>query len=115
MITKRSVFLLAIAGFFIASTCHATDAAFNGWDKLDLRAKQFVENKSNEGKTAEIIIKTTKPVRHAQKKTFKKVGFEYKSIINNIVTGSIAWNKLKALANVKFVERIELAVPVGPK
>lgn len=93
----------------------AGEDVFKGWDKLNTAARQFVSDKSNEGLSAEVIVKTKRSVNRSIKKSFKKVNFKYRSVINNIVTGSISYNNLPALAKLNFVENIELAVPLGPK
>jgi hypothetical protein len=114
-IVGKSIYAFISIILLLPFLCNAADQPFKGWDKLDLRSKQFVENNSNNGATAEVIIKTTEPINNSHKKAFKKTGFQYRTVINNIVTGSIPFDKISKVAGLEFVEIIELAVPLNPK
>jgi len=103
---------MAISASFIWRTAVAEEEYLQ---KLDLRARQYISLPENQDKEVLIIIKTTKPVKWSYKRRFKKVGFHYRSVIKNIVTGSITCDRLDDLARLGFVERIEMAVPMEGK
>lgn len=109
----KGLFIIAILIALLAPICHAEQ--FAGWDKMDIRARQFVERTVNNDVQMDIIIKTVKPAGWYYKMRFKRAGFKYRSIIKNIITGNIAVSNINKLAGLDFVERIELSVPLDIK
>jgi len=92
---------------------------FAGWEKLDLRSKQIwlgqKDKLAPDSKAVNFIIKTKVPVLKNEKEAFSKAGFKYRSVIKNIVTGSMPVSALKDVAGLGFVEFIEAAVPMHTK
>lgn len=117
----------AVPVFHIPSA--SCDELREGWNKLDLNAKeQFADNKSADA-YAELIVKTNVPVKKRQIRAFKRVGFLYRSVIpahsstgsnvstfhGSIVTGKILVKDLPELVKLDFVAYVEAAKKLMPK
>lgn len=120
----RKIALFLIAAFILCASAHSKEKyePFPGWNKLDTGAKEVWKDWSK-GRYLEgefnLFLKTNKLVLRSEKKSFKTVGFVFKSIIpferGAIVTGKIKAEMLQCLASLEFVDYIEAAVPVTTK
>jgi len=96
-------------------------APFIGWDKLDMVARDsFLEWQKAVKAEAEVMVRTTVPVKKAEKIIFDIIGFKHRSVIpykdkGSIVTGSIPMEHIDELAKVEFVDYIEGAMRLTPK
>lgn len=88
-----------------------------GWKKIDLRAKEAYRTYLGTGKnqTIDAIIKTKEKPSKAQKDQLKNSGFMARTFIGKIITGSIDMQDLSKMANLDFVEVIEMSVPMSLK
>lgn len=117
---KKIIFLfIALAVSF--SVIAKEKAPFIGWDKLDMGAKDsFLEWQKAIKAEAEVMVRTTAPVKKEEKRIFTIIGFKYRSVIpykdtGSIVTGSIPMEHIDELARVDFVDYIEGAMRLTPK
>lgn len=88
------------------------------WQKADLRLRTAwheAMQRDKKNTKFECILKTRDEMTADQKAIIKSAGFNYRSLIGNIVTGSFEARNLPAIAELKFVEAIELAMPMGIK
>lgn len=126
------IFALACASFGLAGITHETDAAAgtkappaaenfdksNGWNKLDMRLRQAWQDARDAGdmdKAFECLLKTSRRMSADEKAMLGSAGFAHRSVIGTIVTGSVAAGRLPAVADLSFVEAMELAVPLTLK
>jgi len=117
--------LLAIfpkhSGTFAMSKAPQKESAFkdsDGWNKADLRLRQaWLESgeKGNRDRQLECILKTKERMSAEQKKEITEAGFKYRTLIGKIVTGSMKAKDLPAVANLEFVQAMELAIPMSLK
>ncbi len=86
-----------------------------GWKKCDLRARQAWEEAYQEkklDKPLEGILKTSATPTRDQLAQLKSAGFQTRSTIGPISTGSTTVEKLPGVMALQFVEAFELAVPL---
>lgn len=118
---KKIIILLMVVFFGFSTVLCAKSQKnfqkpFEGWEKLDPKTQNIWINDSKKTDyDLDIILKTTKDIKSREKKAFRKVGFVFQTIINNIATGKIALSKLPDLAGLDFMVVIEAAVPVSLK
>lgn len=101
-----------------ASSKYASFKSSADWNKLDGRFKQAWDeavSKGNEERQFECLIKVKTKLSGADKEKIKGAGFEYRSAIGKILTGAVRAKDVPAVAALKFVEVMELAVPLSPK
>lgn len=122
MVMKITIRILSVVLMMTFVACHVSNRpSFKNskdWGKLDGRLKieyQKVTSKGGDEKPLECIIKTKSALRKKDKQKLLNSGFNYKSIIGRIITGSIAAKDLTSLAALDFVEAVELAVPLTQK
>jgi hypothetical protein len=89
-----------------------------GYQKIDLRLREAWKNALAEGRgdgLLECILKTSSRVTSEYKTALNAAGFRARTAIGKIVTGSVKAKDVPAVANLDFVEAIELAVPMSLK
>jgi len=90
----------------------------DAWKKLDGRLKQAWDDAMTKGdshKSFECLLKTKEKPTAGQKRRLSDAGFTHRSIIGQIVTGSVAATDVPEVARLPFVQVMELAVPLSPK
>lgn len=90
----------------------------DGWQKLDGRFKQAWEDAMAKGdvqKSFECLLKTDKKATDSQKRMLTDAGFNRRSQIGLIFTGSITAQDVPDVASLPFVKVMELAVPLSLK
>ena len=88
------------------------------WNKLDGRFKIAYSkaiSKNDEHLPFDCMLKTKVKPTAKTKKMLLDAGFMYRSIIGNILTGSVEVKDVPAVAKLKCVSAMELAVPVSLK
>lgn len=85
-----------------------------GWNKIDLRLREAWKT-SKDNKTLECIIKTTVKTTSVQKDELSKAGFKSRTFIGKIATGSVKREDLSDVANLDFMESMELSTPMTLK
>jgi len=117
-----AVFLTVALGVF-ATSIHAMSSKPKekvpfeetaGYKKIDLRLRDGWQS-SNDNNVFECILKTTEKADAKQKEALQNAGFKTRTFIGKIVTGSMKRGDLYTVANLDFVEAIELAVPLSLK
>ncbi len=117
---KKIIILLAVMAVATIAVAKGKEP-FKGWNKLDMGAKDsWTEWKKAQEAVAEVMVRTTVPVKKEEKKILSIVGFKYRSVIpykgtGAILTGSIPMEHLDELTAVEFVDYIEGAMKLSPK
>lgn len=63
----------------------------------------------------ECLMKTTSPLTEDDKVILKDSGFKLRTVIGQIITGSVEAAKLPSVANLPLVQAMELAAPMSIK
>jgi len=90
----------------------------DGWNKLDGRFKQAWNEAITKGdlrKSFECLIKTVKKPSDEEKRMLLDAGYEYRSAIGRILSGSVIAKDVPNVASLPFVQVMELAVPMTLK
>ncbi len=85
------------------------------WDKMDLRAREAYREaveKKDGARRFECMLKTTHRMSADEEALLKGAGYERRSVIGDIVTGSVTAAHLQSVAELPFVQAMELAVPL---
>jgi len=117
------VSVLLISGIAMASAGQPKKAEeFKGtpaYDKLDLRFKQAWEESQGKGgdpdKVLECIIKLSHKPSNDERATLSAAGFNHRTVIGTIATGSVKAGSVPDVARLSFVQVMELAVPLSLK
>lgn len=89
-----------------------------GWNKIDLRLRQAwleSEEKGEGDAHLECILKASSKITDDEKMALSDAGFKYRTVIGQIVTGGLKAKDLPSVANLEFVQAMELAVPLSLK
>ena len=105
-----------------ASGKHPTpSASFEGspgWSKIDLRSReawrQAIDGGDRKAKL-ECLMKLTHTATDNDKAALAAAGFEARTFIGAILTGSVAAGRLPDVANLDIVQAMELATPLSIK
>jgi len=113
------IITFTFAAVFAMSKAPAEDfTKTDGWKKIDLRAKgAWMDYKSGKTKSRglEFTIKTTHRLDKSELADLKDAGFKKRTTIGKIMTGSAKTKNLPEVANLEFMEAMELAVPMSFK
>lgn len=118
------VFILVNSFAACCNTCPASAYAKGGfeaspaWGKLDIRfqdAWKEANQKKTRSRSFECMLRLTGTPLPREKEALAGAGFKARSFIKKIVTGSVAARDVPAVAELPFVEVMELAVPVTGK
>lgn len=118
------IIILNLGLFISCASKHSTPesmASFkssSSWNKLDGRFKQAwteaVEN-NDEDRLFEVLLKTARPLSPEEKETLNTAGLAARVVIGRIVTGSVKAEDVPAVADLSFVQTMELAAPMTLK
>lgn len=89
-----------------------------GWAKIDLRSREAWRNAIESGdskKQLDCLMKTKVLPSKDELAVLKSAGFVYRTAVGTIITGNVAAEDLSAIANLEFVQAIELSVPMSIK
>ncbi|MBI4126141.1 MAG: hypothetical protein HY465_01475, partial [Deltaproteobacteria bacterium] len=113
-----------------ASATHLRSSSYGGqaatggfensaaWKKLDLRFQDAWKDAQKRGKrkqSFECMIKLSGVPLPREKEALGNAGFKARTFIKRIVTGSVTARDVQVVAELPFVEVMELAVPVTGK
>ena len=88
------------------------------WQKLDLRMREAWRDANKKGrrkKRLECLLKTKGTISADERSLLEGAGFAPRSVIGNIVTGNVQVRHVPQVAELDFVEAMELAVPMSIK
>jgi len=89
-----------------------------GWKKIDLRLREAwidAMAKNDDSKYFECIMKAFHPMSKDEKEQLGGAGFKARNTIGAIATGRLMAKDLPEVANLDFVQAMELAVPMTLK
>lgn len=89
-----------------------------GYSKIDLRFRDTWREAIERGDRSaqfECMLKTARPATADDRAVLKSAGFEYRTAAGSIFTGTVSAASLPAVANLDFVQAMELATPLSPK
>jgi len=86
-----------------------------GYEKLDLRLREAWSAKPTSRKTIECILKATDRMGEDDKAMLAAAGFNARTVIGKIATGNLKVRDVPEVANLRFIQVMELAVPLSLK
>lgn len=110
--------------FVLASARHpaAAQASFEGspaWEKLDLRLRQAwqeaQQGTADADRPLECLLKASHPISADDKAVLAAAGYNARTVVGPIVTGSLKPAAVPEVASLPFVQVMELAAPMSLK
>lgn len=86
-----------------------------GYEKIDLRLREAWKEKPTSKQAVECILKAHERLSEDDSAALAAAGFKARTVIGSIATGTLPMRDVPDVANLPFVQVMELAVPMSLK
>jgi hypothetical protein len=118
LLVACSLMALAATSSFASAAKPKKVEAFEaspGYEKMDLRLREAWRENPTSKQSAECILKARDRISEDDNAALAAAGFKTRTLIGSIATGSLSMRDVPDVANLPFVQVMELAVPMSLK